>query len=176
MAAAADFRTYAFDRKRVDAAAKSVGNDPYWRLYAAENMLRIIVNSVLTAQLGAGWWTAAVGQKVQGDVIRFQQRYSARPWHSTPGKHEIYYTFLSDLSDIMRANSNIFLPLIPDVDAWIARVEQVALPRNIVGHMNWLTVTDRKRIEVFQDDVAALAQQLESGDPPRRPPLAMRVP
>lgn len=175
MPVAADFRTYTFDRKRVEAAGKSLGKDPYWRLYAAENILRVIVNSVLSAQLGVGWWTTAVDQNVQGSVTRFRERYAARPWHSTPGKHEIYYTFLSDLADIMRANSHVFLPLVPDVDAWIAKVEQVALPRNIVGHMNWLTPTDRKRIEVFQSDVTALAQQLESGGP-GRPPLAMRVP
>jgi len=42
----------------------------------------------------------------------------------------------------------------------MARVEQVRLPRNVVAHMNWPSGTDRKRIDVFHDDLQALSSTL----------------
>lgn len=159
-APAADFRTFAFDTGRVDAAAKSVGRDPYWKMYAAENIVRVVVNSILSAQVGSGWWTVAVDPKIQGRVTSFKARYAANPWYGSPGRHEIYFTFLSDLAEIMRANAHLFLPAVPDIDAWVARIDQVVIPRNVVGHMNWPTKTDRKRIDVFHSDVKALAAEL----------------
>jgi hypothetical protein len=90
------------------------------------------------------------------------KEYASRPWHSTPGKHDVYYTFLSDLSKIITVNSHLFKPIIPDIDQWIARIEQVRLPRNIVGHMNWPSATDRQRIDVCHADLQQLVQQLVS--------------
>lgn len=58
------------------------------------------------------------------------------------------------------ANSNLFLPLIPDIDQWMARIEQIRLPRNVVAHMNWPSQTDRQRIDVFYNDVRSLAAHL----------------
>ena len=52
--------------------------------------------------------------------------------------------------------------MVPDIDQWVARIEQVRLPRNIVGHMNWLSMTDRQRIDVFHADVQHLIQHLAS--------------
>ena len=160
MPSAKDFRSFAFDPKRVDAAGKNVGQNVYWKLYAIENLVRVIVHSVLGVQVGPTWWTLAVDPQIRGNVTRRMADYSNRPWHSTPGRHEVYYAFLSDLSKIIAANSHLFLPVIPDIDQWIARIEQVRLPRNIVGHMNWLTQTDRQRIDVVHADLKHLVDQL----------------
>lgn len=136
MPSVSDFRTYAFDRARVDTAGRNIGRQVYWKLYAIENLLRVLVHSVLTLQVGANWWTVTVDPKLQQRVTYHMKEYASSPWHSTPGKHDIYYTFLSDLSKIITVNSHLFKPIIPDIDQWIARIEQVRLPRNIVGHMN----------------------------------------
>jgi hypothetical protein len=160
MPAPKDFRAYAFDPRRVDAAGRNIGQHVYWRLYAIENMLRVITHSVLSAQIGAHWWAVAVAPTIQGKVARTKSDYATRPWHSTPGKHDIYYVFLSDLSKIIAANSHLFAPTIPDIDQWIARLEQVRLPRNIVGHMNWPHKTDRQRIDVVHADLHQLLGQL----------------
>lgn len=162
MPAVSDFRTYAFDRARVEAAGRNIGSRVYWKLYAIENLLRVLVHSVLTAQAGANWWIVAVDPKLQQRVADRMKGYASRPWHSTPGKHDVYYTFLSDLSKIITANSHLFKPIIPDIDQWIARIEQVRLPRNIVGHMNWPTTTDRQRIDVCHADLQQLVQHLAS--------------
>jgi hypothetical protein len=156
----ADFRNYAFDSARVDSSGRDVGKKVYWKLYAAENLMRVLVHSVLRVQAGPDWWTLTVDPAIKGNVEARKGDYAARPWHSTPGRHEIYYAFLSDLNKIMTANSHLFATHIPDVDQWILRLEQLRLPRNIVGHMNWLSITDRQRIDVFYSDLQHLFRQL----------------
>jgi hypothetical protein len=155
-----DFRTYAFNPDRLSAAGKNVGQQVYWKLYAIENLVRVMTHSVLTAQVGTDWWTKTVDPGIRGNVQRRRADYTNQPWHSTPGKHDIYYVLLPELSRIITANSHLFKPLIPNIDAWIARIEQLHLPRNIVGHMNWPHRTDRQRIDVVYSDLHQLVQQL----------------
>jgi len=152
-----DFRAATFDLSRVDASGKEVGRNVYWKFYAVENVVRVIIHSVLSVQIGQGWWSTAVDTKLQGKATRFRGSYTQNPWHSSPGKHDIYYLDLVDLNEIIRANSHFFLPIIPKIDEWMARIEQVRLPRNVVAHMNWLTPTDRARIDVIHQDIKALA-------------------
>jgi hypothetical protein len=170
MPAPSDFRTFAFDLARVDNAGKNVGRAVYWKLYAIENIVRVIIHSILSVQINPGWWATATADPLQKRVAGFMASYSQKPWHSTPGKHEIYYTFLGDLNEIIRANSHLFVPAIPDIDQWIARLEQIRLPRNIVGHMNWLTTADRKRVDVLHSDLQALLRHLVAGG------IAIRTP
>lgn len=155
-----DFRQFAFDIPRIDATAKAVGRSPYWRLYTIENVLRVVVHSVLTVQVGPHWWTVAVAPDLDRQAKKFESRYASNPWHGAQGRHLIYYLYLSDLGQIMREASQYFLPVMPDVDQWVPKIEQVRLPRNVVGHMNFPSATDRKRIEVLYADVKALASYL----------------
>lgn len=160
MSAVSDFRNYTFDRSRIDAAGRNIGGKVYWKLYAIENLVRVIVHSVLTVEAGPYWWAKTVDPAIKGQVRFRMTEYASQPWHSTPGKHDIYYTFLSDLNKIITANSHLFSPVIPHIDQWIARIEQIRLPRNVVGHMNWPSATDRQRIDVFHADLQHLVQQL----------------
>jgi hypothetical protein len=153
-----DFRQFAFDIPRIDATAKGIGRSQYWRLYTIENVLRVVVHSVLTVQVGPHWWTVAVAPGLDKQAKKFESHYASNPWHG--GRHLIYYIYLSDLGQIMREASQYFLPVMPDVDQWVAKIEQVRLPRNVVGHMNFPSANDRKRIEVLYTDVRALARYL----------------
>ncbi|HXF49067.1 MAG TPA: hypothetical protein VNL73_06545 [Verrucomicrobiae bacterium] len=132
----------------------------YWKLFAIENLLRVMMHSILTVQVNANWWVATVNPNLQNKVRTRQADYANKPWHSTPGRHEIYYAFLSDLNSIITANSHLFKPIIPDIDNWIAQIELIRLPRNIVGHMNWPHKTDRQRIDVMYADLTKLIQHL----------------
>lgn len=165
-----DFRPHAFDAGRVDRTAKSVGRGPFAQLYAAENVLRVVINSVLLVQSGPNWWLTGVDQRLQAQAATFAGRHAAKPWYSTPGPHGLYYLFMSDLAEIIRANGHLFRPLVPDVDLWLLKIEDVRLPRNVVCHMNFPTKIDQQRIGVFYNDVRGLASQLASGG------LALRVP
>src|SRR5690349_15101674 len=157
---AVDFRKYDFSVGRINDSGKSVGRRVYWKLFAIENHVRIIVHSVLTAQISSDWWASATDPGLQGQVQARKAEYANQPWHTAPGQHEIYYTFLPDLTKIIAANSHLFLPIIPDIDQWVSRLEQVKVPRNIVGHMNWPSLTDRKRIDVCYNDIRELTLHL----------------
>ena len=143
-----------------------MGNNMYRRLYEAENTIRVVINSVLLAEIGPDWWTIAVSDNIRDQAERFLQRYRARPWHTTQGNHGIYYVFLVDLADIMRANSDFLRRSIPDVDQWVGRILTVNLPRNVVGHMNFLNASDRDRLVLFHDDVAHLPALLTAAAVP----------
>jgi hypothetical protein len=170
MPKAKDFRrTTNFDPARIRSSGKHIGSHVYWKLYASENLIRVIIHSVLSSQVGLTWWSLAVEPRIQQKAQGFRTSYSARPWHNMPGHHDVYYVDLSDLNNIIRANSHLFAPAIPDIDQWIARIEQSRLPRNVVAHMNWPTDTDSKRIDVLFADLQALAAKLGS-------PIPMSIP
>lgn len=148
-----------------------MGGKVYPKLYSIENLIRIVVHSVLTAQMGKNWWTLAADPGLQKEVSKRMTSYGNQPWHSAPGKHEVYYVYLSDLTKILTTNSAQFVPHIPDIAQWTARLEQIRIPRNIVGHMNWLTNTDRRRIDVCLADVEQLVAKLAAN-----PHLTLVVP
>jgi len=166
-----DFRVHAFDTKKVDTTGKDLGNKVYWKLYAIENMIRVVVHSVLTVQIGKDWWEKAATPDLKKAVARRKKDYGNSPWHTKPGKHEVYYIYLSDLTKILTTHSPHFQPQIQDIDQWTARLEQVRLPRNIVGHMNWLADTDRSRIDVCHADVQQLVSKLATN-----PQLTLMIP
>ena len=171
MSTVTDFRAVAFALPKVDSCGKYLGKKTYWKLYTIENLFRIIIHSVLNAQLGPTWWANAVDPKIQGRAQNSQNRYAKRPWHTNPGSHDIYYTNLSDLSEIMRANAHLFRPVVQDIDQWIVKIQQVLLPRNTVGHMNFPNSNDRKRIDVLYSDCQMLVSHLQ-----HQPALALLIP
>jgi hypothetical protein len=158
--AAVDFRLHTYDTGRVESSGRYIGRNIYWKLYFIENAVRTVIHSVLTAQVHSNWWSLAVDSKIQQKAASVKADYRQRPWHTTPGSHDIYYVFLKDLVEVMRANSHIFLPIIPEIDQWIAELERIRLPRNVVGHMNWPSAADRRRIGLLYDDIKILVNDV----------------
>ncbi len=157
-----DFRHFRFDSRRVDRCGRFVGRRAYWKLYAVENVLRVLIHSILSVQINPQWWNVAVDPKIRKRAEELRQQYLQRPKHALPGKHDIYFLFLSDLNNIIRANSNLFLPLVPNVDEWVAKVEGIRLPRNIVGHMNFPNDYDRQLIDEAYNEFGSLLIQLRN--------------
>ena len=86
MATVSDFRSAgAFNVLRVGASGRTVGKAVYWKLFAIENVTRVIVHSVLSAQIGANWWSQGTDPKIQKKAQGFPNTYTSSPWHSTPG-------------------------------------------------------------------------------------------
>lgn len=169
-----DFRTIPFHIMKVGDSGKYIGRLIYWKLYVIENVVRVFLNSVLIAQVGPNWWnlsggTTVVGPKGQtiNDKVRaVRKNYTQRPWHTSPGNHDIYYIFLPDLNKIIASNRHLILPVIPDVDDWILRLESIHTPRNVIGHMNWLNISDKKTIDEVYTELKGLVRQLmRSGVP-----------
>jgi hypothetical protein len=161
-----DYRSYAFSLDRVDASGLSAGRSVYRQLYVLENVLRVVVHSVLLAQVGTDWWRTAVDPHIQETVRGERRRYEASPGRTRPGSHEIYYTYLRDLNEILRANSDLFRVVVVDVEWWIVRIEQIRGPRNIVGHMNWPSSSDRVLITHTLRAARRLAAKLVSAGLP----------
>jgi hypothetical protein len=167
-----DFRlAHDFDIDGVEKNGRFMGRSIYWKLYFVENVLRIIINSVLSAQISPDWWKVAVAQKIQDEVEWVRLDYLKHREHTYPGRHGIYYVYLRNLGDIIRDNADLFAPLIPDIDDWVVKIEQVRLPRNIVGHMNFLSRRDQKRIDVLFGECKTLMNSLQSSGK-----LAMKIP
>jgi hypothetical protein len=162
MAGIKDFRDSTFSRPRVEVCGRYLGHNSYWKLYAIENYLRVIMHSVLIAQIPAPWWDNAVDKKLKEKVAFVKNRYAIKPTHTSPGKHDIYYAFLPDLNKIILANSNLFRSSIPDIDTWIPKIEDIWIPRNLVGHMNYPNVADRKRIDKLYYELSKLMEHLEN--------------
>ncbi len=153
MPRSSDFRSNPpFCNTSVIQSGSFVGKNIYWKLYVIENIYRVIINSILIAQIGPNWWTVAVDPKTKEKAEDFKKEYLKRPWHTSPGKHDIYYITLYQLNNIARVNSHLFSPLITDIDQWIVKIEGIRLPRNIVAHMNFPDPTDKSRIDVLYGD------------------------
>lgn len=164
MSTTVDFRTLPFSANKVVESGKYVGKAAYWRLHAIENLFRIIIHSVLSAQLSPNWWGLVIDHTTNGNVQRFKQRYLNLPGSTLPGSHDIYYLFLSDLNKIIASQRNLFIQPIPDIDQWIIKLEQIHLPRNIVGHMNWPSTADINRIDKTYKEARILVRKFHNSD------------
>jgi hypothetical protein len=161
MPAPRDFRKFSFSQVRVERCGKYIGRYNYWKLYAIENILRVILNSVLSRQIGPNWWTVAVDPDVQRKATNVRAAYARKAWHTVAGGHDIYYVFLSDISKIIRANSHLLAPVIPTINTWITKIDDIRIPRNLVGHMNFPNVADRQRIDALHRDMSSLIAQVQ---------------
>ena len=165
-----DFRNFRFDMDRLAFCGKHLGRHVYWKLYTIENLLRLTIHSILYDQISPEWWDIAVDPAVRKNARNFRRYYARRVLHTPPGNHDIYYVFLSDLNNILRANSNLFLPIVPDVDRLIGQIEVVRLRRNTVGHMNFLNRADRQIVDtVFRDFTSLVTKLQRAGHPIRIP-------
>ena len=161
-----DSRNASFRLDRIDRCGRHIGSKLYWKLYAIENTLRIVVNSVLTLQIGANWWGVAVDPDVVSKASRFRTHYAAKPRNASPGLADIHLIFLSDLTEILRANSHQFLPVVTDTNNWIAALEAIRVPRNLVGHMNFPNAFDRAAIDAAYAQLPSLIAQLTTNAVP----------
>jgi hypothetical protein len=166
MPAAKDFRGYPFSLSRVDRCGRNIGGTAYWKLYAVENTVRVIVNSVLSKQILGPWWSQAVRPAVIADAKTKRARYAAKPKHASPGAHDIYLIGLFDLTEILRANSHLFTPIIPDIDQFIVTLESMRLARNLIGHMNYPNIYDRSAVDMAHQRLPAMLEQLRARNVP----------
>ncbi len=162
MPAPRDFRKSAFSQVGVERCGKYIGRYNYWKLYAIENILRAALHSVLSRQIGPNWWAVAVDPDVQKRAVKVRATYASKPWHTSAGSHDIYYVFLPDISNIMRANSHLLAPVIPSINAWITKIDDIRIPRNLVGHMNFPNLADRQRIDALHRDMSSLVAEVQS--------------
>jgi|SRR3972149_8191772 len=159
----ADFRALPFELRNVSSSGQYLGSRIYWKIFLLENTLRVLINTILTAQLKTtDWFPQVADKKLKKRVKRFKADYAGHPKHNLPGNHDVYYLFLSDLTKILSFNSNQFRPVVKDIDQWIAKLEDVRIPRNLIAHMNWPNQSDELIIERTHTDLKKLLVDLIS--------------
>lgn len=166
MPVVSDFRNYSYKPDRIARCGRDIGSKLYWKLYAVENTLRIVVHSVLTAQIGLNWWAIAVDPKIAIKASKFRASYAAKPKNANPGVSDIHLVFLSDLTDILRVNNHLFIPIVPDTNNWITTLENIRVPRNLVGHMNFPNSYDRTAIDSAYAQLPSLLGHLVASSIP----------
>jgi hypothetical protein len=97
-----------------------------------------------------------IARRVQG----FRKNYVAKPQNASPGAHDIHLVFLSDLTEIIRANGNLIAPVVPSTNRWIVTLEEIRIPRNLVGHMNFPNTYDRNAVDAAYAQLPALLAHL----------------
>jgi|GEM_PF-470924 len=158
-----DFRTISkFNIDTVSVSGRYIGKKVYWKFYAIENFYRIILHSILSLQLlPPDWWVQAVDVKIQKKSNYRRHDYLVNPWHTMPGQHSVYFIDIGDLNEIARVNSDKLRVVIPDIDNFIARIETIRLPRNVVAHMSFLSTIDRSRVDIIYEDFKALIKLVQ---------------
>lgn len=162
MAVVRDFRNYSFQALRIDRCGKNIAGSLYWKLYALENTVRIVINSVLLIELGSQWWTKGVAPHVRTEAGRRRIRAAAKPQHANPGAHDIYLIDLFELTEILRINSHLFRPIVPETDQWIVTLDGLRPSRSLVGHMNFPNAYDRSAIDGAYRQLPGLVARLDA--------------
>src|SRR5262245_28241784 len=121
-----DFRQFAFDLTRVDAAGRAVAQAAFWKLYAIENMVRVLIHSILSVQYPPpDWWPAVSTPAMQANAARRRADYGKHPWHTKPGVHDVYFILLSELTEIIVIARHVLLPVIPSIDSWTTKLKDI---------------------------------------------------
>lgn len=161
-----DFRNYSYKSDRIDRCARYVGSKLYWKRYAVENTVRIVIHSILSAQIGPDWWSVSVDKKILARATKFRADYTAKPKNAGPGVSDLHLVYLSDLTNILRVNNHLFAPIIPDTNNWIVTLEAIRLPRNLVGHMNFPNSYDRTSVDSAYSQLPMLLKRLATSGIP----------
>jgi hypothetical protein len=136
------------------AEAKNMAETVYPVLYVFENSVRQFIVKVLQNSYGEDWWSKVVPKGIREEVAKRKSTEDRNPWHGRRNAHEIFYTDIKHLENIVLSNWSEFKDLLPDNGhAWLTtRIGEIEFSRNIVSHHNPLSAGDIQRVEVHFND------------------------
>jgi hypothetical protein len=128
--------------------AKRMSERVYPTLYLFENSVRDLIEAVLLAKHGKGWWALAVPAKVRQTSEKHKADEAKDPWHGARSGREIDYIFLNELWAIIKHNWDDFKQFFPD-QAWIQTLitRDMNVSRRVLAHMTPLSADDITGIE-----------------------------
>lgn len=143
-----DFRKFSFDERPLLSYGKVLGRHYYWKIYASENILRLMIHSVLSVQMDNEWWETAVDDNIKREAARVRTRYVSGGFSKKIPAHNIYCVYLPMIEKILFDNHKRFLVFFTEIEIenLIISLNAVINPRNLLGHMNTLDTSDRAKI------------------------------
>ena len=130
----------------------------YPALYLFENSVRRFISLVMKFDYGENWWE----DKIENDKPKLADSVKIRrndeknfPWHSKRNAEPIYYTDITDLTNIINTYSpkgkfkTAFGKHQARVLVWIEDIEKT---RNILAHNNPVSKIDRDRLQKYARD------------------------
>lgn len=147
-----DFRNKSFsDISIVIDSAKYSGNRFYYKLFVIENLIRIIINTILINDYPLpDWWEHAVDGRLK------------KSWHGRSSHHGIYHVFLKELNTIMINNRNFIETYISDLDSLILEIENFNVSRRKIAHTKFLNSSDITQLDTLYDLTKRLTKELSN--------------
>lgn len=133
------------------ANAKAMAN-VYVAIAAFENSVRELISSVLLEQVGEGWWSSCVSEKIRIKAEQKRAEEDKIRWHVQRGADPINYTLMGDLVSILRQNWPYFEPYIPTIEWAAGMMDVIERSRNVIMHSGMLSRTDVERIGIYIRD------------------------
>lgn len=127
--------------------AKRMANEVYPILYVFENSAREIIARVLKSAYGDKWWDKVASASEKNSVAARKAKEGAEAWHSQRNAHPIYYTDLAELAKIVNRQWKHFKVIFPRANWFDGLVDDMAVSRNEVAHMNPIKKDDVKHLE-----------------------------
>jgi hypothetical protein len=140
-----DYRAFPYNERTLLSYGNILGRQYYWKIYASENILRLIIHSILSVQINGEWWKGAVDPDIIKEATKVRNKYNNMYANKIP-KHDIYCIYLPMLERILADNYPKFEYYLPQIDELIISLNSVIIPRNLLGHMNTLDNIDRGKI------------------------------
>jgi len=132
--------------------AKLMASRVYFLLYIFENSARELIKRVMARAYGDDWWSTSAPAKVKREVEGRMKGETRLRYHGKRGAHEIYYTNIKHLRQIVTSNWQHFERLFPDMAWFTTHVDVIEASRNVVAHNNPLDGQSIKRLEVYSTD------------------------
>lgn len=147
-----DFRYKPFsDVSIIIDSGKYAGNRFYYKLFVIENLIRIIINTIMINDYPLrDWWAHAVDGGIK------------KSWHRRSRHHGIYHVFLKDLNTII-INNRIFIETyISDLDDLILTIENFNDTRRKIAHTKYLNTVDLNQLDKLYNLTKRLTIELSS--------------
>jgi len=137
--------------------AVAIGEEAYPQVVVLENSIRALIEKKLSA-IRTDWWKSLVPSSVQESVQRTIDKEKKYPYREKRGQNPLVYCNFADLKEIVIANHSEFCDVIPNLEWFKTKMDEVYMARNNLAHSVLLTKDDMTRIALFYRDWARLLE------------------
>jgi hypothetical protein len=130
----------------------------YGLLASLENRLRFFIVSYLEKNKGPNWWDQCISKAVKDNIDR-NKNHPLTGWHIELPKHDIQYTALSDLANIIINNWDVFEHAFKNQSHIKTYLESLEIPRNTIAHSNVLSKDMMQELELSSRKILNLIEQ-----------------